>query len=332
MPVLAFADDSETIGLTAMRRERPAITGAGIPVAQPEGIEGTNTGANAQWEANPAFNPAALFTWTSSLGTTTNFPNSVGKESSHANGVGIQFYSTANGVAPGVSGVDSYEAEYFIENKIALLSPIQGQVVNQSFILNLGESADTIYDAYAGQYNVLFVSGMNNLPDLPHSPGSSYNGIGVGVFTTNTQSSVGPTSDGRAKPDMVAPHDCCYQFQHAPRGWGGGAFAASRRANDGGSGTASIATNSVVIKSLLLNGAVKMTNWTNGFRRPLDARYGAGVLNIYNSDLQLRGGRRVAIATNSVSVNDPHPPISTTNNIASLRGWDFSSIRSERVK
>jgi hypothetical protein len=99
-------------------------------------------------------------------------------------------------------------------------------------------------------------------------------------------------------------------------------------ANDGGAATSAIATNSSVIKALLLNGAVKPTNWTNGVTRPLDARYGAGVLNVYNSDMQLRGGRRMAVATNSVSVGGPHPPTSDTNNVASLRGWDFSSIQS----
>jgi hypothetical protein len=97
--------------------------------------------------------------------------------------------------------------------------------------------------------------------------------------------------------------------------------------NDGGTNTASLATNSATVKALLLNGAVKTTNWTNGFRRPLDARYGAGVLNVYNSDLQLRGGRRAALATNSVLASAPHPPTNETNNIPSLRGWDFSSIQ-----
>jgi hypothetical protein len=100
-------------------------------------------------------------------------------------------------------------------------------------------------------------------------------------------------------------------------------------ANDGGAGTASLATNStVVVKALLLNGAVKTTNWTNGVTRPLDARYGAGVLNIYNSDLQLRGARHVAIATNNVSAGAAHPPTSDTGNVTGLRGWDFSSIQS----
>jgi hypothetical protein len=201
-------------------------------------------------------------------------------------------------------------------------------VVNQSFILNLGDSVDAIYDAYAAQYNVLFVSGMNNIPDAPHSPGTCYNGIGVGRFATNVVSSVGPTSDGRAKPDIVAPNPYATSYSTPVVAGAAALLLQAGAASDGGTNTASIATNSTVIKALLLNGAVKMTNWTNGFRRPLDARFGSGVLNVYNSDLQLRGGRRTATATNDVNVIAPHPPTSDTNNIVSLRGWDSSPLQS----
>ena len=99
-------------------------------------------------------------------------------------------------------------------------------------------------------------------------------------------------------------------------------------ANDGGANTVSIATNASVIKALLLNGAVKTTNWTNGFTRPLDARYGAGVLNMYHSDLQLRGGRWAATDTNSVLLNAAHPPTGASSNITTTRGWDFSTLQS----
>jgi hypothetical protein len=322
---LALADDFETSGVTAMRRERPSITGAGIRVAQPEGIgfEGPNA-----WEASPLLNGGAFFTWTSTQGTATNFPNSVGTESSHATGVGTQFYSSYAGVAPGVPRVDCYEAQYFIDNIVTPRIPIAGQVVNQSFIVDLADTpaVDALYDAYAAMHNVLFVSAMNNVADAPHSPGSCRNGIGVGRWATNVVSSVGPTSDGRAKPDIVAPNPYATSFATPLVSGAAALLLHAGAANDGGAGTASLATNSTVIKALLLNGAVKMTNWTNGFRRPLDARFGAGVLNVYNSDLQLRGGRRKALATNNVASSGPHPPTGDTNNIASLRGWDFSEI------
>lgn len=313
------ADDAETIGLTAMRRERPSILGTGIPVAQPEGGDGFH------FETNPALNPSAVFTFISALGSTTNYPNAVGGYSDHAASVGITYYS-GSGVAPGVPRVDNYEALFFITNKVVPLMPITAQVVNQSFILT--ESLDTSYDTYAAMYNVLFVSGMNNAPDTPPSPGSCYNGIGVGIISATAQTSVGPTSDGRAKPDIVSPHFCCSSFATPAVSGSAALLLQAASANDGGASTASIATNSATIKALLLNGAVKMTNWTNGVRRPLDARYGAGVLNMYNSDLQLRSGRHVAVASNSVTAGAAHPPTSDTGNVSSLRGWDYSSIQS----
>jgi hypothetical protein len=320
--VVVEANDRETSGLVAMRRERPAIVGAGIPVAQPE-----FGGVNQTFEVNPVLNPSIYFTWASALGTATNFPNSAGNESSHANGVATQFYSTAPvGVAPGVPRVDSYDASYFLNVIISPQAGIKAQVVNQSFTAG---GTDTAYDAYAAKFNVLFVSGMANEPGTPPpAPGTAYNGLGVGIISDTGMSSIGPTSDGRAKPDLVAPHSCCSSFSTPQVAGTAALLLQAAVANEGGANTAVIATNSSVIKALLLNGAVKMTNWTNGFRRPLDARYGAGVLNMYNSDLQLRGGRHPASTTNGVPINAAHPPTGATNTVASMRGWDFSTIQS----
>jgi hypothetical protein len=316
------ASETEVIGLEAMRRERPEITGAGVALAQVEAPE--SPGA---WQPNPSVNSAVLFRWTAGGGTATTFPNAIGALSSHATAVGNLFYGANGGVAPGVPQVDSYEASYFINQVVMADEPIDAQIINQSFITS--SPLDAFYDGYAAKRNVLFVSGMNNIPDTPRAPGSAYNGIGVGIFSGATAfSSVGPTTDGRAKPDLVAPNGCCSSAT-APRVAGAGALLSqAAAANDGGPNTASVATNASVIKALLLNGAVKTPGWTNGATRPLDARFGAGVLNIYNSDLQLRGGRRVAIATNSVASGTAHPPTAHTGNIASLRGWDFSSIQS----
>ena len=321
--VAVLANDQEITGQLAMRRERPAITGQGINVAQPEGSTGGN-----DWQVHPDYNPNTFLTWTSDLGTATNFPNSVGVTSGHAGGVADYFFSIyGRGVAPGVARVDSYEAGYFINNLIVPLTGIPARVVNQSFVSN--EPLDIFYDAYAARFNVLFVSGVQNSPEIaPPSPGSSYNGIAVGIISDSAQTSVGPTADGRAKPDLVAPFFCCSSFSTPQVSGAAALLLQAAAADDGGSNTSVIATNSSVIKALLLNGAVKMTNWTNGFRRPLDARYGAGVLNMYNSDLQLRGRRHAASATNGVALNAAHPPTGATNTVASVRGWDFSTIQS----
>ena len=59
---------------------------------------------------------------------------------------------------------------------------------------------------------------------------------------------------------------------------------------DGGSDTNS-AADMRTIKALLLNGAIKPADWTNNPPSPLDTRYGAGVLNVFNSYEQLAGGK-----------------------------------------
>jgi len=60
-----------------------------------------------------------------------------------------------------------------------------------------------------------------------------------------------------------------------------------------------------LLKALLLNGAVKPVGWSNSPAAPLDRRYGTGVLNIYNSYRQWRGG-----------------PISNSEN---RRGWALTT-------
>jgi len=324
-----LAYDAERIGLTAMRRERPAITGTGVRVAQPEAQAGPDA-----WQVNPfapgVMQPVSLFTWISAAGTATTYPNSVGVESGHANAVAQNFFGTNLGVAPGVAHVNSYDAEYFYESIVALGTAANHQVVNQSFIFGgipIAQQAtiESEYDSYADTHNVLFVSGVNNANDSPPAPGTAYNTIAVG--RSDGGSSIGPNYDGRAKPDIVAPEGTTSTATPLVAG----AAALLRQAlaaNDGGPGTASAGTNASVIKALLLNGAIKSASWTNGPTRPLDARSGAGTVNIYNSDLQLRGGRRLASATNSVGVGAAHPPTGDTNNVASLRGWDGSLIQS----
>jgi hypothetical protein len=93
---------------------------------------------------------------------------------------------------------------------------------------------------------------------------------------------------------------------------------------DSGADT-NIATDLRVTKALLLNGAVKPADWTNSNSSPLDARYGAGVVNVFNSWNQLTGGRHSAIVSNTVSLNAAHPPTGATGSVSVLSGWDFAT-------
>ena len=180
----ASALDLDTIGVTLLRTVTTNLNGAGIRVAQVEAYNGNNGSTNS-WEVNPVnvVQPVALFTYTSGLGTDTNFPNSVGDWSSHADAVGKYFYGITQGVATNVTHVDNYDANYFVQISEFIIGPvtnyvvtlpstnINDPVVNQSFIAGYvpsqvpvaeQQAIDSAYDNYAAQYNALFVSGAGN--------------------------------------------------------------------------------------------------------------------------------------------------------------------------
>jgi hypothetical protein len=343
--VTVRAQDLDTIGVTLLRTVTTNLDGAGIRVAQPEGYDNGTT----NWEVNPTNiygqQPVSLFTYTSSLGSTTNFPNGLNAESGHADAVAGNFYGMPWGVATNVAHVDNYDAYYFVNistliiglatNYVVMLpsTNINDRVVNQSFIAGYvpsdvpvaeQQAIDSAYDNYAVQYNTLFVSGVGNGGPV-NPPATCYNGLGVGAY--GGYSSTGPTVDnGRAKPDItVAGTPANVTSFSTP--FVSGAAAVLIQAGlrgDGGPDTNS-AADIRTVKALLLNGAVKPSNWTNSNSSPLDARYGAGVLNVFNAYEQLAGGKQGSIVSTTVSIGGAHPPTGATGTVSVLSGWDFNT-------
>ena len=325
----AQAQQLNAIGVTLLRSVVANADGTGVRVAQPE-AEGTNIPPD--FEVNPADGsvqqPVSLFLYINTNGTANVFPNSLGTESVHADTVAAYFYGLPGGVASNVTHVDNYNADYFYTGIISAAQPtnVNDPVVNQSFIfpgttIAEQQSLDSLFDNYAAGYGTLFVSGVGN--GGPVSPPSTcYDGIGVAVYGATT--SVGPTLDnGRAKPDITAPAG--YTSFSTPQV--AGAAAVLRQTGlrgDGGSNTNS-AADMRTVKALLLNGAVKPADWTNNPPSPLDPRYGAGILNVFNSYEQLAGGQHGYIATTSVPSGGAHPPNGATGTIGALNGWDFNT-------
>lgn len=324
----AFASDFDTIGVTPLRAVDSTLIGTGIYVTQAEASE-SNTNQN-QFEVSPASTgqPTGLFTWISSSGTATTFPNSVGIESGHADGVASHFYHLYSGPAPGVLHVDNYQADLFYENVIVSSVATSSKVVNQSFFF-IGDPPDNVvetnYDNYVARFGTIFCSAIGNgTPALP--PGAAYNNIGVGV--SDGQSSIGGTPDGRAKPDLCAP-GIATSFS-APY-VSAAATILLQAAARGDAGTNISAVSDIrTVKALLMNGAVKSTNWTHTASMPVDATHGtgAGVLNIFNSYKQMTFGQHRAIETTSVSTGAAHPPGSNPANETSIIGWDFATANS----
>ena len=349
-PVLAVQaqSSSDPIGLAALRAIDPTLTGSGVAVAQPEATTftdptGPNPTDNNDFEVKPGTvnQPGSLFTYINSAGTvSTTFPDGTGSESGHADTVGEYFYGRNNtaspeGVAPGVSHVYNINANYFIDMVIGKNQPITTDpgvsvpVVNQSFVdtdLNDQASLDTAYDEYNIAHGTLFVSGAGNggavLP-----PSTAYNGISVGAY--GGSSSNGPTAGNnkRSKPDITAPASAT-SFSTPQVSGAAAVLIQAGRLGRGGAGTETSAVDSRTLKALLLNGAVKPADWTHTPTAPLDTRYGAGILNVANSYLQLKGGMHGPTAFTATPVGAAHPGVAGAASVASNIGWNLGTLTS----
>src|SRR5262245_2577582 len=326
------ASELDTIGITRLRSADPTLVGTGVRVGLAESEAATNA-----WQVNPAAvgQPVSLFTYSSSAGSATTFPNSLGLESAHADAVGNSYFGNPDGVAPGVDHMDNYQADYFYTQIILnpIPSSIGARIINQSFIFNDDPTleqmvVDRNYDDYIAQFGTIVVSGGGNV-DPVSTPSTAYNGLCVGAF--GGASSVGPTADnGRAKPDITAPAP--FTSLSAPLVAGCAAILVQAGTRgDAGPGTASAATDSRTVKALLLNGAVKPPDWTRAGSSPLDFRYGAGVVNVFNAYQQLHGGRQPFTIATTSPAGGSHLPPSAGANVAVLRGWDLNSVSSSVV-
>ncbi|HUZ06879.1 MAG TPA: S8 family serine peptidase [Candidatus Paceibacterota bacterium] len=330
----ARAQNLGQIGVTLLRAITTNVDGSGIRVAQPEASLSTNSPI---WEVNPANasvgQPGTLFTYISDTGSTNNFPNALGSESSHADSVAGNFYGIPGGVATNVAHVDNYDADFFFSNYVSNLLPMPtAAIVNQSFTFGALDvtdqlQVDSAYDDYSETFGTLFVSAANNIGNNPTvcAPGTAYNCISVGAYANGTYyNSIGPTSDnGRCKPDITALSSVT-SFS-TPQVAGAAALLMQAALRGDGGGDTNSASDIRTIKALLLNGAIKPAGWTNSNSSPLDARYGAGVLNVFNSYEQLAGGKQNFTVSTFGPAGSPHPPPANPNSIAVLSGWDFNT-------
>lgn len=334
------AQTLDEIGVTVLRATTTNVDGSGIFLGQ---SEASLTADLLTWEVNPADvgRSAAIFTYTSVAGTTNVYPNLLGTNSWHGEDVGNALYGIPSGVATNVARVDNYEADFFVTNFVfnPLFPPIGDAIVNQSFTFGnettnlptptnwLGVAdqleIDAGYDDYAAANQVLFVSAANN-GGAVSPPGTAYNSIGVAAYGVGSYSSVGPTLDnGRCKPDITAPAG--FTSFSTPLVSGAAALLMQAALRGDGGGDTNSAFDMRTIKALLLNGAVKPADWAATNSSPLDPRYGAGVVNVFNAYEQLAGGKQNFCATNVLAIGDVHPPLNVTNSISVLSGWDFNT-------
>ncbi len=305
------ADYKDDICYTKLALEIGASlpTGIGIGVTQPEASSAASAPFDYLPETALAEFTGKTFTPLSGSGTTNG----------HATTVGQFFYGNATSIAPGVTSIRNYDANKWLQSGFLRYSGAVGgssspplietqKIVNASFVTTSPSSADVEilrrFDYAIQQSGFLGVVALNNgNPGIvPSLLGSCYNGISVGL--TNGGHSYGTnTTDGtgRMKPEIVAPQGLT-------------SFATpivSATAAMLCQGAPANATRPVTLKAILMAGATKsqFPGWSRSTTHPLDAVFGAGQVNVYNSKRILDAGQQAASAGATVS----------------RRGWDFAT-------
>jgi hypothetical protein len=309
----SFANYKDTIHHTNLATELDlrglsVPTGNGIRVTQVEspfsGSGATNFMPNA---ANSQF-----------TGKTITDQTGGGTASSHGTTVGQNLYGNTTSMAPGITDIDVYEAEDWLNNKGWLsgdpfveTNPLQ----NHSWVGFSSSNAATARMDYAvvrdgflpiaGLYNSDY--GTQEIPsNIPEIYGSMYNGITVGVSDGTHRTGATSAADGpsRIKPEIVAPNS--YTSFATPYVTAAAAMLIES------AGVDADAKRQQVVKAILLAAADKtpFAGWDQTTLRPLDDIYGAGQLDVYEGYFIQQAGKQIAGST------------------IDERGWNFASLGS----
>ena len=224
---IARASYITDIGYTALQNELGAATptGAGVRVAQVEApINDVSGGAAPIFMPDPSYFSTSGFEFTGKTITPVG-GNPSGAFSNHATGVGSLFYGNYNSIAPGITQIDSYDANSWIDSLyISTPGPNYGKattspdrVANSSWV---GGGTDSLTDStilrlvdrqVALNEYIQVVGVTNGNGTSPLLGGSAYNVIAVGrTDGVNQQGSVAVPGDslygaGRTVPTLVAP-------------------------------------------------------------------------------------------------------------------------------
>ncbi|NCG09367.1 MAG: hypothetical protein GWO81_07380 [Verrucomicrobia bacterium] len=280
-------------------------TGSGVGITQVEAGFGTAT-AILPDSTNAEFSGKII---TDQDGGSTN--------SSHATTVGKNLYGNTTSVSPGITQVDVYEANNWLNilGWYGDTPPVESNPIqNHSWVgFDTTSNATLRMDYAVGRDEFLPIVGLNNsnygdpntISDIPSVYGSIYNGITVGVNDgTHRYGTTSYDGVGRTKPEIVAPSS--FTSFATPMVASVAAFLIDAAGSD------TAAQKSVTLKAVILAAADKSVspNWDQTPTRPIDEQYGAGKLDIYESYFIQQGGQQNAGST------------------IGLRGWNLATITS----
>jgi hypothetical protein len=236
------------------------------------------------------------------------------------------------GAAPQAQA-DNYEFWYFLTNNIFPHSPPDADIVTASFGTQFEDWWTRGIESIAEHDGLIVVAGIgngSNAYDPLLYPGAGANAIGVGVVNSvNTDnlaaklanfslvypenSSLGPTAEGRCKPDIVAPGNCLAADANNPNNYeptgnwssfstpivAGAIGLLVQKAKEDPNLSAAVAKDggNCVMKAILLNSAKKLPFWHKGklgkdddHEVPLDFLQGAGMVNAVGAYKNLIAG------------------------------------------
>ena len=246
----------------------------------------------------------------------------------HAN-TSARFMYGSDSFAPGIRQVHNFATSHWLGQGYLRTGTGQSpadepiDLFNHSWIANPGkEKAVPVLrrvDYQIDQRGILMCVGVNNgqKSKVPQMLASAYNVIAVGA--ANGESSGGYTTiegKGRCKPELIAPHGltsfatpivsaCAARLREVGQ----------KRAKDQPNATAAAhADRPEVIKAALLAGATKPDDWKPEPGKPLDAHYGAGMVNI-NHSLEIMNA-------------NPTAP----GQLKRSSGWDYRPIKATQTR
>lgn len=322
-PDTASADWQDDIGLTLLRAElgSAAPDGSGVQVSHVEAP--SSAGNHLPQAGNTPITGSGNYTGKTFTNNTTSSTGSSG----HAATVANFFYGNSGGTAPGVTSIHNYGASDFINEGLLTPENFSGTplapgaetslVQNHSWIANLGEDSPAELEDILRRLDFAidrdgFVAcvGLNNGSGnaIPALMAHAFNVISVGLTSGNHSrgtTAVELSTPGRTKPDIVAPQSAT--------SWSTGiASGAAAILFDTPEGAGQ---HPETIKAALLAGATKDefgASWSQTPARPLDAVFGAGELNIYQSHRIITAGQQNPSSSTDVATSgwDYHPPTS----------------------
>ena len=283
------------------------LAAADLPPAPSEGL--------TQLEASTTASPVFTFMPDTSLAlfngkTLTNKSASSGTAfSDHATHVATNFYGSGTSLISGNCPVDVYYVSDWLNAKSLNFGSNSYPVVETRAVQNhswVAESPGTTntsatqidkrLDYAIDRDGFVSVVGSDNNTStvLPQLLCQSYHTISVG--RDDGGHSAGFTNHdgiGRIKPDIVAPS----ANPEYASSWTTPMVASAAALLIAKLPTLTPSDNPRVVKALLLATGTKTPAWANTSTRPLDLKYGAGILNINHAYNALRAGRTTASNT-----------------------------------